>query len=58
MKSFFDKLQPMTFEEELHHKSFLMIFAKFWRALLISCFKEIVSKRKSEWKGSQLTNSI
>ena len=55
MKSFLDKLQHVPFEEELHHKSFLLTFTKFWRALLSSCFKEIVNKRKTDWEGSQLT---
>ena len=56
MKSFLDKLQPS--EEELHYKSFLMTFTKFWRAPLNSCFEEIVNKRKGEWKESQLIQHI
>lgn len=39
MKTSLDKVRSVTFEEELYHKSFLMNFAKFWRALLLnSCF--------------------
>ena len=50
MKSFLGKLQPVSCEEELHHKSFLMTFAKFWRALFLenSCFKEIVKDTSTE----------
>ena len=51
MKFFLIKLEPVTFEEELHHKSFLMTFAKFWRALLNSCFKKMIIKRKVNGKG-------
>ena len=29
---------------------FLMTFAKFWRTLLNSCFKEIAKKSKTEWR--------
>ena len=54
----FYKLQAVPLKEVLQSKSFLMTFAKFWRALLTSCFKEVVTKRKIEWKGSQLINSI
>ena len=40
MKTSLGKLRSVTFEEELHHKSFLVNFAKVWRALLLnSCFK-------------------
>ena len=36
MKTSLDKLRSVTFKEELYHKSFLMNFAKFWRALLLN----------------------
>ena len=49
MKTFRDKLLPVSFEE-LHHRCFLVTFAKFWRTFLYSCFEEIASKRKTEWK--------
>ena len=55
MKTFHDKLLPMLFEE-FHQRCFLMSFAKFWRTFLYSCFKEIVSERKTEWK--RVTNNI
>ena len=58
MKSFLDKLQPVTFEEELHHKSFLTTFAKFWGAVLKAVSKNSYNKRKRGWKRSQLFNSI
>ena len=50
MKSFLDKLQPVPFKEELHHKFFLITFGKL-RVLQNSCFKERVIKRKTRWKG-------
>ena len=43
MKSFLDKLHLVLFKEKLRQKYFLMTFAKFWRALLNSCFKETVN---------------
>ena len=49
MKTFHNKLLPVPLEE-FHHRCFLMSFAKFWRTFLYSCFKEIVSERKTEWK--------
>ena len=41
MKSFLEYLQP-----QYQYKHFLMTFAKFWRILLNSCFKEIANKIK------------
>ena len=49
MKTFHDKLLPLPFEE-LYNRCFLMSFAKFCRTFLYSCFKEIASERKTDWK--------
>ena len=48
----------VPFEEELHHRFFLLIFAKFWWTLLDSCFKDIANKRKTEWKTWKLINIV
>ena len=49
MKTFRYKLLPVLFEE-LHHRCFLMYFAKLRRIFLYSSFKEIASERKTEWE--------
>ena len=55
---FLDKLQPVSFKEELHHWCFIMTFARFWRTFLNSLFKEIASNRKTEWKESKVIKKI
>ena len=52
MKTSLEKLRSVTFKEELHRKSFLMNFAKVWRALLLNnCFKKWLIKEKLNGKS-------